>query len=180
MKFISVSNSTDALAKALTKDIKKHIKKGDKVFIAIHSNQCGHCLEMMPEWNKMKSLSSMKNKNTHDIVVVDIEKDYLPELDDVINQDSIQGYPTLRYIEGNKMEEYEKCNDISTKDRSLSSFVEWINSKSFALKKIKSKGKNPLLTTGTYGKSGGKRKTHRRRHKTNKRKTKRRKTNKRK
>ena len=98
-----------------------------KVFIIIYMEGCGPCIAARPEWKKLENV--LKNyTNNNEVAIVDIDKDLIHKVKYIKNQPS--GFPTIRYItdKGNVVETYED-SDIKNKDRSIDSFVEWINSK---------------------------------------------------
>jgi hypothetical protein len=85
---------------------------------------CGPCNATRPEWSKLKNILSIKNKN---IGIFSIDKDIVSKVDKLKEADS---FPTMRYItnSGNTVENYEDSN-ISEKNRTIDSFVEWIKVK---------------------------------------------------
>jgi thiol-disulfide isomerase/thioredoxin len=105
-------------------EIKKAIKEGKNIFILLHWKNCGHCQTMLPEWRNLQKQQNIAN----DILIVDVEKDYMDALPKEVNVKNIVGYPTLRFIKKDFMEDYEQSN-ITNKNRKLDSFVEWIKSK---------------------------------------------------
>ena len=123
----------------LIKDTKKNVKHSivlddviqkdgkNKVFVLIHMEGCGPCMATLPEWKKLEHVLD-KFKNKHDIAIVDIERQSLHYVKNIKNPPN--SFTTIRYItdNGNVVETYED-SDIKNKDRSIDSFVEWINSK---------------------------------------------------
>lgn len=107
--------------------INKYIEEGKDVFILIFMHGCGPCNATRPEWNKIKEMLDDKYKNNNNIVVVDINNNFLKDLKYIRDVD---GFPTLKYISnnGNKVENYEDAA-IESKDRSVDSFIKWIESK---------------------------------------------------
>jgi thiol-disulfide isomerase/thioredoxin len=102
-------------------EINKYVKEGKKVFILIFMHGCGPCNVTRPEWDKIQKELENKYKNDNNIVIVDVNKDYLNDLKFVGNVD---GFPTIKYISdyGNNVENYES-------NRTVESFIEWIESK---------------------------------------------------
>jgi thiol-disulfide isomerase/thioredoxin len=101
------------------KDKKKH------VFILFYMEGCGPCNMTRPEWSKLKNVLSndfLKKKN---IIIISADKDLYNKFINVGGEP--MSFPTMRYITnaGKKMKNYEDSN-ISKKDRSIDSFVEWI------------------------------------------------------
>jgi hypothetical protein len=105
--------------------IQKHDK--NKVFVLIHMEGCGPCMATLPEWKKLEHVLD-KFSNRNDIAIVDIERQALPHVKNIKNPPN--SFPTIRYITNNGkfVETYEDSN-IKNKDRTIDSFVEWINSK---------------------------------------------------
>ena len=108
-------------------DINKYIEEDKNVFILIFMHGCGPCNQTRPEWDKIKKVLDKKYKNNNNIVIVDVNKNYINDLKYI---GDIDGFPTIKYIsnKGKNVENYEK-------DRLVKSFVEWIESKINANKK---------------------------------------------
>jgi hypothetical protein len=116
-------------------ELNKSISSGKQIFVLIYKEGCPPCIETRPEWAKLYSNPEIIAKR--DIVVVDIDKELTGEIHNFKKEPL--GYPTMRYITngGETYEDYED-SQIAVKDRSIDSFVNWINSKH-----IKKKKKNP-------------------------------------
>lgn len=109
------------------KEVDKMIKQGKDVFILVYMEGCGPCNATRPEWAKIESALKDQYANNNKLVVIDVNKDYLSSIKYIGNVD---GFPTMKYI-GNKgkiVETYENAS-INKKDRSVSSFINWIESK---------------------------------------------------
>ena len=109
----------------LIKQLNKHLSnKYNKIFILIFKEDCGPCNETRPEWSKLKNIIP---KNLKNVVIISIDKDLVGKVNNLKEANS---FPTMRYItnSGNTVENYEDSN-ISTKDRKIDSFVEWIKLK---------------------------------------------------
>lgn len=107
--------------------INKHIEDGCHVFILVYMEGCGPCNATRPEWEKLDSALSKQYAKNNNIVVIDVNKDFLPNIKHI---GSIDGFPTMKYIgnHGSNVETYED-SPIKTKDRSVSSFINWIETK---------------------------------------------------
>lgn len=105
----------------------KYVQEGKHVFVLIFMEGCGPCEETKPKWKQLETQLSKQYKNNNDVVVADINKKLLNFIQIV---GSVEGFPTMKYIhkKGAKMETYEESK-IITKDRSTSSFVQWIENK---------------------------------------------------
>ena len=112
----------------------EEIKLGKDTFVLIYMNGCGPCEATKPEWSKLVSIDNYKDNSN--ILVVDIDKDVLENIDEeirnkldvVLNTENIRGFPTIRYNKNGKEEEYENSS-IEDKSRNVESFTEWIKSK---------------------------------------------------
>jgi len=125
-----------------------HDNKNNKVFILYYMEGCGPCNATRPEWDKLKNtLKKYANDNT--IAIVDIDQVLASKIKDK-NQEP-NSFPTIRFItnKGNDVENYEDSN-MEKKDRTIDSFVDWINTKT----------KEPQ----TGGKSNKKKSTRKRRN----------------
>ncbi len=108
-------------------EIDKHINHGKHVFIIVYMVGCGPCNATRPEWHKMGELMKKQYKHDKDLVIIDVNKDFMPFIKMI---GEVDGFPTLKYItnNGRKIETYED-SDIRIKDRSSDSFVTWVESK---------------------------------------------------
>jgi thiol-disulfide isomerase/thioredoxin len=110
--------------------LNKHLThKDDKIFILYFMEGCGPCNATRPEWSKLKNVLSNNFLNRDDIVIVSIDKDLAGKLKNIGKEPN--SFPTIRFIKntGKINENYEDSN-ISKKDRTIDSFVEWIKLKS--------------------------------------------------
>jgi len=102
-----------------------------KLFILIHMTTCGPCKATLPEWKKMENVLGNKyNKypNENKMIVADVDQEVMDKLT-FLKKEPV-GFPTLWYItdKGNNIEEYEDSS-IEKKDRTIDSFVDWVESK---------------------------------------------------
>lgn len=79
MKHITIKSSQGGLY--------KNAVQQRPAFVKFHKLDCGYCVQLIPEWNKL--LKELKNK---DITVIEVESSALNEID---IGDQIQGFPTL-------------------------------------------------------------------------------------
>jgi thiol-disulfide isomerase/thioredoxin len=103
--------------------------KEDKLFILFYMEGCGPCNQTRPEWAKLKNVLSDNMLNRKDIVVVSIDKDLFSKLNNIKKEPN--SFPNMRFITNSGIidENYED-SDISKKDRTIDSFIEWIKLKS--------------------------------------------------
>ena len=122
----------------LIEELNKYLSDNNKkIFILIFMEGCGPCNQTRPEWTKLKNVVS---KNANNIILVSIDKDLVGK---VKNLKEANSFPTIRYVAntGKIVENYEDSN-ISKKDRTIDSFVEWIKVKSGENNITKSEDKN--------------------------------------
>lgn len=102
------------------------IKNKNNVFILIWMEGCGPCNATKPEWFKLESALENNNHRDDDLVIVDINQQMLPGIKNLGN---IEGFPTMKYFskKGKQVENYEDSS-IRDKDRSIDSFINWIES----------------------------------------------------
>jgi len=115
--------------RGLIDKLNEHLSNKDaKVFIIFYMEGCGPCNETRPEWAKLKNVLSNDFLNKEDIVIVSIDKDLYSKLKNA-NKEPMS-FPTIRFMTnaGTKIETYED-SEVSNKDRTIDSFVEWIKLK---------------------------------------------------
>jgi thiol-disulfide isomerase/thioredoxin len=130
MVYLEISRKNHRNHHDLIKKVNNHLNnKDNKLFILFFMEGCGPCNETRPEWSKLQNVLSDDFLNKPDIAIVSIDKNLFGKLKHIKRQPN--GFPTMRYIthSGNVEENYEDSN-ISTKDRTIDSFVEWIKVKS--------------------------------------------------
>ena len=99
------------------------------IFILIFMTGCGPCEATIPEWKKIKEPSDESM-----IVAVNmVHLDKLPNLK--FNPD---GFPTILYIHNGKIEQYDG------NDRTVDSFMKWIQGKGKGIGKGREIGKKSL------------------------------------
>lgn len=103
------------------------IAQKKNVFVLVYMDGCGPCNATRPEWQKLGHALKGQYGNMDELVIVEVNKNVaklVPQIGDV------DGFPSLKYLtdSGKTVEPYEDSN-IPTKDRSVNSFVSWIDSK---------------------------------------------------
>ena len=147
-----IFKSIDKNNQSEVSDVVEMIQQGKQVYILVHKLGCHPCMATRPEWLKMQEKMSNKYKNNNNIAVIDIENDLITGNNNSNNLEKyigdIDGYPTMKLIKdnGNVHIPYENAN-ISKKDRSVNSFVEWIesNMNSNNMKNMKKEESNPSV-----------------------------------
>ena len=100
--------------------------KHKKTFVLFYMEGCGPCEATRPEWNKLKNVLKSSFHRRKDVSIADIDQNYTQHLKHMKND--LRGFPTMRFYENNQYENYEDSS-ILNKDRTIDSFVEWINLK---------------------------------------------------
>jgi thiol-disulfide isomerase/thioredoxin len=111
------------------KFIDKYIKskKNGKTFVLIFMEGCGPCNATRPEWNKLGNVLHPHFLNNNDLLITDVDHESAEMFDSI---DSPSSFPTMLFVtkNGKVVENYDD-SDLSNKDRSIDSFVEWIKEK---------------------------------------------------
>ena len=146
--------------------VDKLVNQGSDVFILVYMKGCGPCNATLPEWEKIEPTLKSQYAKNNKLVVIDINKDYI---DKVKHIGSIDGFPTMKYISnyGKKVEPYEKSS-ISRKDRTLDSFINWIETN---INTVQSVTPNSSAYDRIVGKSNTRRKRKNTKRKNTKRKS---------
>ena len=107
--------------------VNKFVDQGSDVFILVYMEGCGPCNATRPEWAKIEYALKDQYAKNNNLVVIDINKDFISDIKYI---GDIDGFPTIKYIGnyGKTVEPYEKSS-ITTTDRSVNSFVNWIETK---------------------------------------------------
>jgi len=101
----------------------------NKIFILIYMEGCGPCMVTRPEWEKLKNVLHKNFSNRNDIIIADIEKDFVDKVKYIKSKPN--SFPTIRFItnKGNTVENYEDSGVKEEDRRTIDSFVEWIKLK---------------------------------------------------
>jgi thiol-disulfide isomerase/thioredoxin len=149
------------------------IQQGNDVFILVYMEGCGPCNATRPEWKKIKSALKDQYAKNDKLIVVDVNKDFLS---DIKNIGEVDGFPTMKYIgdHGKTIESYENSS-VKKKNRSVSSFINWIELKintvvstspTSSAKNVYNRIlKDKKYYKKTHRKKNYRNKTHRKRHK---------------
>ena len=101
----------------------KMVNEGKHLFVLIYMEGCGPCNATRPEWTKIENiLGQLQQKIKYpNVVVADVDQIVCNNIKHI---SGLSGFPTIRYISdrGNIVENYEN-------DRSIDSFIKWIDSK---------------------------------------------------
>jgi thiol-disulfide isomerase/thioredoxin len=132
--------------------LNNQLDSGKHVFLFTYMDGCGPCNQTKPKWDSIKD----KIKNKKDIVVVRINNKLFPLLKKMGSEPV--GYPSIRYVSKDGVEEYEDCSDSGVKDRSAESFLKWIEHKtgSSSHKKNRSNSTRRNKKSRSHSQRGGK------------------------
>jgi thiol-disulfide isomerase/thioredoxin len=128
MVFLHIKNDKEELQanKARIRQLDNHIKNNKDAFILVYMEGCGPCNMTRPEWIKLENALSNKYGKNNNVMIVDIDSEFINKLKHL--KHNIMSFPTLIYVSksGKNIKNYEDSN-IKQKDRTLDSFVDWIN-----------------------------------------------------
>ena len=125
---IKHQESPDSYEREKTRSLQKlhnQLKNGNDVFVLVYMQGCGPCEHTRPKWEMLNE----RYKNNNNICVADIDQALLQSVDNDLLKKDIVGFPTMRHIRGNTMQNYEDVEGIK-KDRSLESLIEWLEKRS--------------------------------------------------
>ncbi len=128
MLILSIHNKGELYKNGSKKNLVDDMIRGKKhVFILIYMDGCGPCNATRPEWSKMAHTLQKQYSKNKDIVIIDINKDLLSSIKTI---GRINGFPSMKYItnKGKTVENYEDSS-VKNKDRSVDSFINWVESK---------------------------------------------------
>ena len=113
--------------------------------VLFHMNGCGHCVNMMPAWNRV--ISELKDTMKNEIVLGAIERGGIEKFHEHGIKPNVNGFPTILYFNPSKLHSPEVYNN----DRNYEGFKQWIMEKAKQDKttrtrsRSRSKGKNSGL-----------------------------------
>ena len=140
--------------KDLIKELDHHLgSKDNKCFVLFFMEGCGPCNATRPEWKKMENVLNKDFLNRNDIIIASIDHQLAEGIKHITSKPS--SFPTMRFItnSGKDVENYEDSN-ISNKDRTIDSFIEWVKLKS-GEQEITGSKKHHLNKTHKKHKIGG-------------------------
>lgn len=122
-------------------------KPGAHTFILFYMEGCGPCNATRPEWAKLQNVLSNDFLKRDDVAVVTIDQVLASKLENAGGEPN--SFPTMRYIHGKTVENYEDASVPEEKDRTIDSFVAW----------IKAKTGEDAITTSEPTRGGGRRRS---------------------
>lgn len=126
MQTITIEGPLDVKNEKKIKKLNNGIKDGKHIFLFLFMVGCNPCNMTKDPWSKIHEHLDDDCLKNPDIVVSMVDKDFYPKLQSVGKEP--MGFPTLRYIGKDGIEDYEESN-IDKMDRSADSFAKWIKSK---------------------------------------------------
>ena len=102
----------------------KLLKEDNDLFVLFYLEGCGPCNATRPEWEKIKNV--IKDKYDDNIIIADIDQSVMDKFKNLNIQP--KGFPAIYHIsnKGKTYSDYDDSN-ITNKDRTIDSFVEWID-----------------------------------------------------
>jgi thiol-disulfide isomerase/thioredoxin len=136
MIFLHIDPTTENI-----EEFNKHLKNAKNIFVLFYLEGCGPCNATKPEWKKLHNVFA--NNDNHDIVIADIDQSVMGEFKNLNIEP--KGFPAIYHISKNGKEylEYDEA-EISKKDRTIDSFVEWIENH------IKKSSREKLMQGGKW------------------------------
>ncbi len=133
--------------------LKEEMNKKKHVFLFIFMNTCGPCIQTKPQWDEIPKFLNKKYPDCDNCVVARINYKFFDGLPNAGSEPA--GFPTLRYVKDNHVEEYE---DSGFSDRSTKSFIDWISNK--MEKDVKSRIQTVNKSSSTRKSSNQKKSSH--------------------
>jgi len=99
--------------------------ENNHVFVLVYMEGCGPCNATRPEWEKLENALASQYAKNDSLYIIDINKDYIGNVKKI---GSIDGFPTMKHFHKGNVENYEDAN-IRIKDRTVDSFMQWVESK---------------------------------------------------
>lgn len=91
----------------------EHIPTGQQVsstaeLLFFYANWCPHCKSAKPIWNELKSEYENKTINGYKVTFTEIDcSEETAEVDKLMNQYNVEGYPTIKLIKDGQVIEYD-------------------------------------------------------------------------
>lgn len=105
--------------------------------IKVYSDNCIHCINMKPEWDKyVNRMLAHKSKNVY---IVEIESSCFDRVENTVVKDSVYGFPTIMHLRNNKATLFEgERENTKMYDWSMKNIADSINIYKKRLQKSKS------------------------------------------
>lgn len=134
MVYVDIDQENDHLINQLNHHL---AKKNAATFILFYMDGCGPCNATRPEWKKLQQNERVSQIPETAIVAMNhILANKLHGVEEPMS------FPTIRFMRDGLVENYEDAEVPDVKDRTIDSFVEWIESKTKS-KSLPSKSSKP-------------------------------------
>lgn len=105
-------------------EINSQQSSNDAELILFYATWCPHCKAAKPIWEELKNDYENKSVNGYKIVFTDIDcSEETPEIEKIVNQYNIQGYPTIKLIKDGKVIEYDAKPSKETLEQFLNTVL---------------------------------------------------------
>jgi len=89
-----------------------------------YADWCPHCKAAKPIWNELKTEYENKTINGYQIVFTEIDcSEETPEVEKLMNQYNIEGYPTIKLLKDGQIIEYDAKPSKETLDKFLNTVL---------------------------------------------------------
>lgn len=104
-----ISPSMKTKYKPNSEGVPLDISNGNKAeLLFFYADWCPHCKAAKPIWNELKSEYENKTINGYQVVFTEIDcSEETPEVEKLMNQYSIEGYPTIKLLKDGQIIEYD-------------------------------------------------------------------------
>ena len=111
-----VKNDKDCISR----DSLNNILTRNDCIIKVYSDNCIHCINMKPEWDKY--VERMINTKTKKAYIIEIESSCFDTVENPVVKQNVMGFPTIMYLKNNKAQLYDG-------ERENSKMFDWSMSK---------------------------------------------------
>ena len=98
---------TDKDIQSFSNEKLRDILDKHECIVKVYSDNCIHCTNMMPQWNKFLERMETKPK----VYIIDIEADYFSNMEHSDVKDEVMGFPTIMHVRKNKTNVYNGERD---------------------------------------------------------------------
>jgi len=85
-----------------------NVSNGTAELLFFYANWCPHCKAAKPIWNELKNEYENKKINGYKIIFTEIDcSEETKEVDKMMNQYNIEGYPTIKLLKDGEVIEYD-------------------------------------------------------------------------
>lgn len=109
---------TNKDVQSFSNDKLRSIMNENECIVKVYSDNCIHCTNMLPQWNKFLQKMQTKPK----VYVIDIEADYFSNMEHSGVKDEVIGFPTIMHVHKNR-------TDVYNGERESAKMYDWSMSK---------------------------------------------------